>query len=95
MQKSPSFYKRLLILIARIPSRLRHTTSQLVVATSKDPIARTNARRQSVYCIGDQPTLCAFCAQRITDRKCSRNADAHYCRRACQLADYMNAQCNA
>ena len=94
MQKSPSFYKRLLLLIARIPSRLRHAKSELVVA-SKDPIARTNARRLSVYCIGDQPTLCAFCAKRITDRKCSRSAGAHYCRRACQLADCMNAQCNA
>ena len=42
-----------------------------------------NARRRSVH--DKHPTLCAFCAARIDPQ------GPQYCRRACQLADYMNA----
>ena len=42
-----------------------------------------HTRRQSVH--DKHPTLCAFCAARIDTQ------GLQYCRRACQLADYMNA----
>ena len=42
-----------------------------------------HTRRQSVH--DKHPTLCAFCAARIDPQ------GPQYCRRACQLADYMNA----
>ena len=42
-----------------------------------------HTRRQSVH--DKHPTLCAFCAARIDPQ------GLQYCKRACQLADYMNA----